>query len=440
MGAPGGSALSRETRLLAATIGVSLVVLLVLARFRFPDTSSEVRDGTSAQPLARLAARAAFDDLSLAVRELTGRVEGALTSLRVSRPGVDDGWRLVPALRVRDDVAMALLPERALVEAVFGMPGPVTVLGRDPVRGVTLVRVPSSPAPVLTIRDSQPLTAPGYVAVAEASDAGTSLRPVFVGRSDGLGDPRWDGPLYSVGRGAADDEGAPVFTLDGRLVGLVTRVNHEPAVVPASVLLAMVDPLLRGTTTPPGDLGITTQALDTRLSAATGAQAGAAVVTVRDDGPSAGRLVPGDVVTAVNGQPMRNGAALAQRVARSAPGTTLSLTVRRDGAILTVPVIVGARPALPQSPVRAAADTSSRPLGLTLRAIEGRGSEIVRVQEGSAGAAALLSSGAIVVAMGPTRAPTPAAIVRAFEALPAGGSLLLSVEADGRPRLVAVPR
>jgi serine protease Do len=263
---------------------------------------------------------------------------------------------------------------------------------------------------------------------------------VFVGRSDGLGDPRWDGQLLSLGRGASGDEGAPVFTLDGRLVGLVTIADREPAVVPASPLLALVDPLLRGATSPPGDIGVTVQDLDARLAAATGVQAGAAVVTVRPDGPAAGRLVPGDVITTVNGQPMRHGSALQQRIARSAPGTALSLAVRRDGAFLTVPVTVGSRPPAPQSPVRAAADTSSRPLGLALRAVEGRGSEITRVQDDSAGAAGDLAPGDVVIAIGATRAPSPAAVTRAFEAVPPGGALLLTIEHDGQPRLVAVPR
>lgn len=440
MAAPGGFGTSRETRLLAVTIGVSLVVLLVLSRFRFPDTAADARDGTSAQPLARLAARAAFDDLSLAIRELAGRVDGALVTLRVAVPGGDD-WRQVPALRVRDDVAMALLPDGWNIESIPGVPGPVTVLARDSVREVTLVRVPTSKAPVLAVREGQqPLSAPGYVVVAEADAGGPSLRPHFIGRSDGLGDPRWDGPLLSLGRSAGGNQGAPVFSLDGRLVGLVTMAGREPAVVPATVLLAAVDPLLRGTSAPQGDLGIVAQSVDPHLAAATGAQAGAAVVTVRADGPAAGRLVPGDVVTAVGGQPLRFAAALSQRVARSAPGTALALTVRRDGGLISVPVTVGVRPPVPQSPVRGAADTSSRPLGLTMRAAEGRGSEIVRVLEDSAGADGGLVPGDVVIAMGRTQAPTPAAVTRAFESLPQGGALLLSVEADGQARLVAVPR
>ena len=125
MSTRGRPGISRETRLLAATIAVSVVVLLVLSRFRFPAVAGPDVDGAAAQPLARLAARAAFDDLSLAVRELTARVEASLLVIRTAtRPasavevfssladvadaagGTGRTRRLVPALRLRDDSAL----------------------------------------------------------------------------------------------------------------------------------------------------------------------------------------------------------------------------------------------------------------------------------------------------------------------------------------------
>jgi serine protease Do len=446
----GGSGFSRETRLLAATIGVSLVVLLVLSRFRFPEVSPDSREGASAQPLARLAARAAFDDLSLAVRELSGRVSGSLIVVRATRVGTATGQlapatgtQLLPALRVRDDAALVLTGEGAIVDAVIGVPGPVAVLARDPVRGLTLVRVPPVSAPVLTVREGQqPLAAPGYVAVVEASEAGTSLRPIFVGRSDLLGDPRWDAPLLSVGRGAAADIGAPVFSLDGRLAGLVTSADGEPAIIPASVVLAAVDVLLKNGAPVPGDIGVVAQALDPLLQAATGVSFGAAIAAVRADGPAAQSFTPGDVVTAVNGQPIRSPHALRLRVARAAPGTTLALTVRRDGGVFTAPVTVRPRPAteVAQTPSRGSSTPTDRTLGLTMRPLPGRGSEVSRVQPGSAAEAAGLGAGDVIVSVARTRAPAPEALVAAFTALPAGSVLFLTVERDAQPRLVALKR
>ena len=448
----GGHRFSREGRLLAATIAVSLVVLLVLSRFRFPEASADLREATAAQPLARLAARAAFDDLSLAVRELSGRVTGSLVVLRTTapragttpvRPGAPDGTRLLPALRVRDDVAAALVDDGALVEAVIGVPGAVSVIARDPVRGLTLVRVPSGPAPVLSIREGeQPLAAPGYVGVAEASPAGTSVRPVFVGRSDSVGDPRWDSPLLTVGRGAVTDIGAPLFTLDGRLAGLLTSTEGEPAVVPAEVVMASVDRLLSAGPAPIGDIGVVTQPLDLLLATATGARTGAVVAAVSADGPAAAVFAPGDVITAINGQLVRSPDALRQRVGRAAPGTTLTFTFRRDGGFVSAPVTVRARPAETASaPVeRAGVAETDRPLGLTLRAVAGRGSEAVRVQSGSIAEDAGLQAGDVVVALGRSRAPAPNAITEAFTALPKGRVMFLSVERGGQPRLVTLQR
>ena len=129
MASSGATSFSRETRLLAATIGISIVVLVVLSRFRFPNVAADVRDAASAQPLARLAARAAFDDLSLAIRELSGRVTNSLLVVRATYPQGSSpdprvgssGSHLLPALRVRDDVAVVLTGEHGVVQAVVGM-------------------------------------------------------------------------------------------------------------------------------------------------------------------------------------------------------------------------------------------------------------------------------------------------------------------------------
>ncbi len=453
MTSPGGSGFSRETRLLAATIAVSLLVLFVLSRFRYPEPAPATRDSASAQPLARLAARAAFDDLSLAVRELSGRVSPSLLVVRAATapsPGGASGGasgsdttattRLMPALRVRDDAALVLVDEGTTVEAVIGVTGPATVLARDPVRGLTLVRVPAAPAPVLSTREGLlPLAAPGYLAVTEASAAGAALRPVFVGRSDGMGDPRWDAPLLTMGRQVANDAGAPVFMLDGRLAGVLSATDDVPALVPADVLLATVDRLLSGGLPAAGDIGVAVQRVDATIRRATGVSEGAAVAAVRADGPAATALLPGDVITAINGQLIRTVDDLRRRVARADPGSTLAVTLRRDSAFITRPVTVGTRSAAAPAPSAAnPAASDDRPLGLTLRAVARAGSEVQRVQSGSLAEAAGLRPGDLIVSVGSTRQPAPADVTTAFSALPPGRALFLSVERDGQPRLVVL--
>lgn len=451
MSVRGRIGVTRETRLLAATIGISLIVLLVLSRFRFPAATDAPRDSAAAQPLARLAARAAFDDLSLAVRELSSRVSGSLIVVRVSTTAAEDGpavsggdagSRLVPALRVRDDAAVVAVPDGTSVEGVLGVPGPTVFIGRDPVRGLALVRVPVASAPVLSIReDVQPPATPGYAVVSEASIGGTALRPVFIGRSDAVTDPRWDTPVFTLGRGLVGDAGAPVFLLDGRLAGVVGFTDGAPTLVPASAVMATVEQLLRGTRATLGDIGVTVQAVDAALARVTGTGSGAVVVAVAPDGPADGVLAPGDVITAVNSQPVRTAEAWRLRVARATAGTRLTLTLRRNHEYLNLPVVVRNRPSPASEDAGAARPAPGQAaLGLTLRTAAGAGAEVVRVQPGSVGDTAGLRAGDLVVSLGPTRAPSPADITAAFDALTRGRVLYLSIERDGQPRLVALSR
>ena len=67
-----------------------------------------------------------------------------------------------------------------------------------------------------------------------------------------------------MGRGAASDVGAPVFTLEGRLAGVLTSSDGEPVLVPADVVMRSVDRLLREGPPPPGDIGVVTQAVEFR--------------------------------------------------------------------------------------------------------------------------------------------------------------------------------
>lgn len=435
--------LSRETRLLAATIAVSVLVLLVLGRFRFPTGAEGGVDAVQTQPLARLASRAAFDDLSLAITQLNSRVAPSLVVLRLSTPSGTQGagvpppaTSFVPAIRVRDDVALTRLPRTARVEGIVGAPGAVSIVGADPIREIALVRIPSQPAQVLAMREgTTPLASPGYVAMAAASRTGVALQPLFVGRSDVQPDPRWDTPLLTLGPGSRAEPGAPVFTLDGRLVGLATTADEEGVVllVPADHLMAAVEQLLTGGVTATGDIGIVTQPLDARTARITKAPAGAMVAQVVADGPSHDRLWVGDVVTAVNGQPIATPQALAMRVARTARGTSISLTVLRAGTYQTVPVVVGSAPQRPSTASEGPAQSGDEAeLGLTLRAVASRGAEVVRVRSEGPAAQAGLRSGDVIVSVGRTRTPAPAQVDEAWKTLAAGGSIFVGVERNGR--------
>lgn len=440
--------LSRETRLLAATIAVSVLVLLVLGRFRFPEASDVRSDPTRTQPLARLASRAAFDDLSLSVSQLSSRVGASLIVLRVSLPPIaaDAGAPapatvFVPAIRVRDDVVLTSLPAGAQVEGAVGAPGAVSLIAADAVRGLALVRVPSQPVQVLAMREGYaPLSAPSYMAVAAASRSGTALQPLFVGRSDIQPDPRWDAPLLTLGPGVNAAPGSPVFSLDGRLAGLATTTDGEVALIPAEALMVSVERMFNGTTAPTGHLGISTQALNARIARATSATAGAVVAAVSPEGPADGRLWVGDIITAANGQPISGPEALALRAGRTPPGTTITLTVLRRATYQSVPIVVAASPATGRQADRPVARRTEVELGLTLRLVKESGAEVVRVRADGAADHAGLRAGDLVRVIGQVRSPAPAQVTQAWDALPTGGTLFLGISREGAPQVVVLEK
>ena len=92
---------------------------------------------------------------------------------------------------------------------------------------------------------------------------------------------------------------------------------------------------------------------------------GALVAEPQADGPAAkAGIQAGDVITAVNGKPVKDARDLARRSARMAPGATVKLGVVRKGAEKTVDVTLGELPSeqrQARADRRATASTSRQP-------------------------------------------------------------------------------
>ena len=240
MSAPPRSRMTRETRLLLIVITLSVAVLMVLARFRFPaDTGTDRR--ASSAPLERLAARATFDELASSIAELGLRVSPSVTVLRVELAGQQ---RFVPAVRVRPDLVLAHVAGDSRLLGAVGLSGPVEVAAFDATRELVLVRVPSDPIPVVRPGRGQLGSAsPRYVASVEGTRGGPTLRPVFLGRTDPLRDERY-GDLLVLGGLLQASPGSLLFGLDGTFVGLCIMEDGFIAGVPATALEVAVAAML----------------------------------------------------------------------------------------------------------------------------------------------------------------------------------------------------
>jgi hypothetical protein len=412
------SRLSRETRQLLTAALIALVALWVLARIRFPDQPASSNPIPSL--LSQLSAVPRYANLAGEIADLQARLSAGWLAVPV-RAAEDAGQVrtfALPAMRFRPDVAVVLMG-RGVRPA-----DPSSALGRDRATGLTLIRVDPSPAgPTVTPWVPPALDSPRYLMATRATPDGVSLAPVLVGSLVEARSPAWPGPVWLSPPGTDLEPGSFAFTTSGEIAGLVIDEPDGPAIVPWDFVSAEAERLLDRPSAVWGDLQIEVQALTPQLARAAGSATGVIVAWIDAGGPASEQLAVGDVIEALNGQPVSSLREWEVAHRRLAAGAT-TLQVRRGGKPVEIHVVV--------PPPR---DPTPLPLGLTMRAQPGRGTMIVGVAPRSSAAVAGLRADDLITRVGDVQAPTAAQVERAFESTVKGGALLLGI-ARGQAHLV----
>jgi len=405
---------SRETRLLLTAALVAIAVLWLLARIRF--------QGMPATPnpipavLSQITSSARYDDLAGQLNQLRLRLQPALIGLDVS----------AVAIRLRDDLIVTLVPPGTSPATPFA----ATVLAADPASGLVVARLAAAASmPQVPPWTPRRLDQPRYLLATEASPAGVSLRPVFVGSLHAIDSALFTAHVWRVPAQTELTPGTLLFTTDAELVGLAIADRGVSVVVPIAAVLAEADRLLTLPSASRGTLGIDVQAMSPAIAAATGAQHGVVVTFVAGDGPAANLVVTGDVIEAVNGRAVTTLQHWSVRIARLSAGETLALGVRHRGELRDIGLVAAA---VSNSP-------DSVPLGLTLRVARGRiGAEVVRIERASAADRAGLEPGDVITLVADVPAPTPAQVMRALATADRSGPVLIAVTRGDRHLVTTV--
>ena len=181
-----------------------------------------------------------------------------------------------------------------------------------------------------------------------------------------------------------------------------------------------------------GRLGVQMQGLPPGALLPGGDAEGVVVMEVDPQGPAAGRLAVGDVVLAVHGAPTASYEHWLASTARVAVGETVPLSVARGDTAETVTLTAAAAP-------QPAAATPPA-LGLTMRAVPRRGSEVLRVEPGSAAAHAGIETGDVIVNLGGRPAPAPAEVSRIFAAATSDWPLIATLARGATHRVLVLEK
>ncbi|MDX1374580.1 MAG: DegQ family serine endoprotease [Burkholderiales bacterium] len=276
---------------------------------------------------------------------------------------------------------------------------------------------------------------------------------VAIGNPFGIGQTVTSGIVSALGRaglssGAYEEfiqtdapinpgnSGGALVNLNGELVGINTAIIGPAGgnvgigfAVPVNMAQAVMRQLIRFGEVRRGRLGISMQDLAPDLARSLGIAPGegAVIAEVQPDSPAArAGLRAGDVVTAVNGRPVRTASGLRARLGVLPVGETVELVVRRDGATRIVRARIGEIEARHARQGRRLAELEGATLAAVRNGAQGdrSGVLVVAVEAGTPAFEAGLRPGDLIVGVNRRRVESVDALA---QRLRGGGQAALNV-------------
>ena len=344
---------------------------------------------------------------------------------------------------------------------------PARIVGRDARTDLAVLQVDAGHAlPALQLGDSDQVR-PGQWVVAVGNPfglGGTVTAGIVSARGRDISSGPYDSFLQVDAAINQGNSGGPLFTQDGRVVGVNTAILSPSGgsvgigfAIPSSLVKGVVGQLRTAGHVTRGFLGVETQTVTAAVAPALGLPPGthgALVAGIAPDSPAVtAGMQPGDVVRSVDGAPIDGPRELALRVADVKPGRIAHLGLLRGGQAMTLDVTVAAMPEERQA-ADASQDTAGQPgIGVALAPLSPelrgelelpgsiKGAVVVQVRPGSPAAQAGVQEGDVVVGVGAKPVGSPADAAAAIQGDTEGGrAVALRIVREGQARFIAVPQ
>src|SRR6478672_5462771 len=340
------------------------------------------------------------------------------------------------------------------------------VIGTDPRTDLALIKVDGrKDFPFAKLSDSKPRIGDWVLAVGNPFGLGGTVTAGIVSASGrDIGNGPYDDFIQIDAPVNKGNSGGPAFDTNGEVMGVNTAI-YSPSggsvgiafSIPASTVKNVVAQLKDKGNVSRGWIGVQVQPVTQDIADGMGLKQaeGALVADPQTDGPAAKAGVEaGDVITAANGQPVKDARELARIIGGFAPGSTVKLDVLHKGQNKVVSMTLGQLPNAQQANADTEADgkgatrgTDVPSLGLTVAPagkVDGAGKAgvvITKVEPKSAAADRGFKKGDVILEVAGKSVSKPADVNEVLEAARTDkkSSVLMRLRSGDASRYVAVP-
>jgi serine protease Do len=338
------------------------------------------------------------------------------------------------------------------------------VIGTDPRTDLALIKVDGrNDFPFVKLAETSPRIGDWVVAVGNPFGlGGTVTAGIVSARGRDIGAGPYDDFIQIDAPVNKGNSGGPTFDVDGNVIGVNTAIFSPSGgsvgiafAIPASTVKTVIAQLKDKGAVSRGWIGVQIQPVTAEIADSLGLkrQEGALVADPQPNSPAAkAGILAGDVITAVNGTPIKDAKDLARQIGSMAPGANVKLSVWRKGEEKTLSLVLGelpkereARASIPEEP-NSNGTTEVPRLGLTLAPaanVTGSGAEGVVVTEIDPNGAASdqgLQTGDVILEVAGKKVAQPADVRAAINDAQKDGkrTVLMRVKSGDATKFVAV--
>jgi serine protease Do len=340
------------------------------------------------------------------------------------------------------------------------------VIGTDPRTDVALIKVEDgSDFPFVKLSEGKARTGDWVLAVGNPFGLGGTVTAGIVSASGrDIGSGPYDDFLQIDAPVNKGNSGGPAFNMQGEVVGVNTAI-YSPSggsvgiafSIPAATVKNVVAQLKDKGSVSRGWIGVQIQPVTQDIADSMGLKQaeGALVADPQKDGPAAkAGIVSGDVITAVNGQSIKDARELARIIGGFAPGRAVKLDVLHKGKSQIVKLTLGQLPNAQEA--KADSDADRKPstegtdvprLGMTVAPagkVDGAGKEgvvVTKVDPKSAAAERGFKKGDVILEVAGKNVSNPDEVREALEAVRTEkkSAVLMRLRSGDASHYIAVP-